>query len=225
MISAWFPSAEHPYSHLIDTLKDGKIKFFNPQKFNDPRYGEFRKSFLNQNVLFVRSLYFLFFIITSFLLPCVDKLPLSIRVLLEAAIRNCDGFYTKEDDVQSILEWRQQQNIAEVPFIPARVLLQDFTWVWLGSCQHQLLCLPICCLLYLRLVWICFNSGIPAMVDLAAMRDVVAKHGVDPNLVNPKCPTDLIVDHSLQIDYSKWCVCLYVFHSFFLATLLKYLKP
>lgn len=49
------------------------------------------------------------------------------------------------------------------------------------------------------------------MVDLAAMRDAVAKHGVDPSLVNPKCPTDLIVDHSLQIDYSKWCVCVYFF--------------
>uniref|UniRef100_A0A7N6ANA4 Iron-responsive element-binding protein 2 n=1 Tax=Anabas testudineus TaxID=64144 RepID=A0A7N6ANA4_ANATE len=135
-----FPSAEHPYSHLIDTLEHGGLKFFNPQKFNDPRY---------------------------------DKLPLSIRVLLEAAVRNCDGFYTKEGDVQSILDWQQQQNKAEVPFSPARVLLQDFT-------------------------------GIPAMVDLAAMRDAVAKHGLDPSLVNPKCPTDLIVDHSLQIDYSKW---------------------
>uniref|UniRef100_A0A8C2XJC8 Iron responsive element binding protein 2 n=1 Tax=Cyclopterus lumpus TaxID=8103 RepID=A0A8C2XJC8_CYCLU len=136
--------AEHPYNHLIDTLKDGRIKFFNPQKLNDPRY---------------------------------DKLPLSIRVLLEAAIRNCDGVYTKEDDVQNLLDWQQQQNEAEVPFSPARVLLQDFT-------------------------------GIPAMVDLAAMRDAVAKHGGDPGLVNPKCPTDLIVDHSLQIDYSKWCVSL-----------------
>lgn len=57
-----------------------------------------------------------------------------------------------------------------------------------------------------------FDSGIPAMVDLAAMRDAVAKHGMDPSLVNPKCPTDLIVDHSLQIDYSKWCVCFYIFH-------------
>lgn len=46
------------------------------------------------------------------------------------------------------------------------------------------------------------------MVDLAAMRDAVAKQGFDPSLVNPKCPTDLIVDHSLQIDYSKWCVCI-----------------
>ncbi|XP_070764121.1 iron-responsive element-binding protein 2 isoform X1 [Enoplosus armatus] len=136
------PVKEHPYSHLIDTLKDGRIKFFDPQKLNDPRY---------------------------------DKLPLSIRVLLEAAIRNCDGFYTKEEDVQNILDWQQQQNKAEVPFSPARVLLQDFT-------------------------------GIPAMVDLAAMRDAVAKHGVDPGLINPKCPTDLIVDHSLQIDYSKCAI-------------------
>uniref|UniRef100_A0A8C7Z5I3 Iron-responsive element-binding protein 2 n=1 Tax=Oryzias sinensis TaxID=183150 RepID=A0A8C7Z5I3_9TELE len=101
-----------------------------------------------------------------------DRLPLSIRVFLEAAIRNCDGFYTTEGDVENILDWQQQQDKAEVPFTPARVLLQDFT-------------------------------GIPAMVDLAAMRDAVAKHGEDPSLVNPKCPTDLIVDHSLQIDFSK----------------------
>ncbi|XP_033941096.1 iron-responsive element-binding protein 2 [Pseudochaenichthys georgianus] len=133
------PVKEHPYSHLIDTLQDGKIQFFNLQKLSDPRY---------------------------------DKLPLSIRVLLEAAVRNCDGFFTKEEDVQNVLDWQQQQSKAEVPFSPARVLLQDFT-------------------------------GIPAMVDLAAMRDAVAKHGMDPSLVNPKCPTDLIVDHSLQIDYSK----------------------
>ncbi|MED6293962.1 Iron-responsive element-binding protein 2 [Characodon lateralis] len=133
---------DHPYAHLIDTLKDGSIKFFNPRKLGDPRY---------------------------------DKLPLSVRILLEEAIRNCDGFYTKEEDVQNILDWQQQQGKVEVPFSPARVLLQDFT-------------------------------GIPAMVDLAAMRDAVAKHGVDPNLVNPKCHTDLIVDHSLQIDYSKCAI-------------------
>lgn len=58
---------------------------------------------------------------------CVDKLPLSIRVLLEAAVRNCDGFFTKEEDVQNVLDWQQQQSKAEVPFSPARVLLQDFT--------------------------------------------------------------------------------------------------
>lgn len=56
-----------------------------------------------------------------------DKLPLSIRILLEAAIRSCDGFYTRERDVQNILDWQQQQEKAEVPFSPARVLLQDFT--------------------------------------------------------------------------------------------------
>ncbi|KAM9854396.1 iron-responsive element-binding protein 2 [Aulostomus maculatus] len=133
---------EHPYSHLIDTLTDGRIKFFNPQKLNDARY---------------------------------DKLPLSMRIFLEAAIRKCDGFYIKEEDVQNIIDWQQQQEKAEVPFSPARILLQDFT-------------------------------GIPAMVDLAAMRDAVAKHGMDPSLVNPKCPTDLIVDHSLQIDYSKCAI-------------------
>ncbi|XP_030626139.1 iron-responsive element-binding protein 2 [Chanos chanos] len=104
-----------------------------------------------------------------------EKLPLCIRVLLEAAVRKCDGFYVKKKDVENILDWQQQQNVAEVPFSPARVLLQDFT-------------------------------GIPAMVDLAAMRDAVAKNGVDPSLVNPKCPTDLIVDHSLQIDFSKCAI-------------------
>lgn len=62
-------------------------------------------------------------------------------------------------------------------------------------------------------------SGIPAMVDLTAMRDAVAKHGVDPSLVNPKCPTDLIVDHSLQIDYNKWYVYT---HPLWLANSLKW---
>uniref|UniRef100_A0A8C7RFL2 Iron-responsive element-binding protein 2 n=1 Tax=Oncorhynchus mykiss TaxID=8022 RepID=A0A8C7RFL2_ONCMY len=130
---------EHPFNHLIDTLKDGDRKYFNPQKLNDARY---------------------------------DKLPLSIRVLLEAAIRKCDGFYVKEEDVHNILDWSEQQNVAEVPFPPARVLLQDFT-------------------------------GIPAMVDLAAMRDAVTKHGVDPGLVNPVCPTDLIVHIVLVIVFCR----------------------
>nr|XP_057930795.1 iron-responsive element-binding protein 2 [Doryrhamphus excisus] len=107
--------------------------------------------------------------------PRYVKLPLSIRILLEAAIRSCDGLYIKEEDVENILDWEQQQANAEVPFSPARVLLQDFT-------------------------------GIPAMVDLAAMRDAMIKHGVDPSLVNPKCPTDLIVDHCLQKDFSKCAI-------------------
>uniref|UniRef100_A0A673L015 Iron-responsive element-binding protein 2 n=1 Tax=Sinocyclocheilus rhinocerous TaxID=307959 RepID=A0A673L015_9TELE len=148
---------EHPFGHLIDTLLS--------EQYEERRY------FNLQKLSDVRY----------------EKLPFCMRVLLESAIRKCDGFYIKTDDVSSILDWQTQQNQAEVAFSPARVLLQDFT-------------------------------GIPAMVDLAAMRDALAKQGVDPNLVNPRCPTDLIVDHSLQIDYKmelirnkerlqffKWC--------------------
>uniref|UniRef100_A0A4W3I375 Iron-responsive element-binding protein 2 n=1 Tax=Callorhinchus milii TaxID=7868 RepID=A0A4W3I375_CALMI len=101
-----------------------------------------------------------------------NLLPYSIRVLFEAAVRNCDGFHIKKEDALNILDWKNQQNNADVPFWPARVLLQDFT-------------------------------GIPAVVDFAAMREAVKKLGGDPAKVNPVCPTDLIVDHSLQIDYSK----------------------
>ncbi|XP_048472977.1 iron-responsive element-binding protein 2 [Rhincodon typus] len=104
--------------------------------------------------------------------PRYVRLPFSIRVLLEAAVRNCDGLHIKKEDALTILDWKKQQNQADVPFWPARVLLQDFT-------------------------------GIPAVVDFAAMREAVKKHGGDPSKVNPVCPTDLIVDHSIQIDFSK----------------------
>ncbi|KFM03979.1 Iron-responsive element-binding protein 2, partial [Aptenodytes forsteri] len=100
-------------------------------------------------------------------------LPYSIRVLFESSIRNCDGFLVKETDAMNILDWKTKQNNVEVPFCPARVVLQDFT-------------------------------GIPAMVDFAAMREAVRNAGGDPMKVNPACPTDLTVDHSLQIDFSKW---------------------
>uniref|UniRef100_A0AAY4DIW5 Iron-responsive element-binding protein 2 n=1 Tax=Denticeps clupeoides TaxID=299321 RepID=A0AAY4DIW5_9TELE len=140
----WFMFfSDHPFSNLIDSITN--------EKGEDGKY--FNPLKLND--------------------PRYEKLPLSIRILLEAAVRKCDGFYVKKEDVLAILDWQHQQGVAEVPFAPARVLLQDFT-------------------------------GIPAMVDLAAMRDAVAKYGEDPNLVNPKCPTDLIVDHALQIDFSKW---------------------
>ncbi|KFP20104.1 Iron-responsive element-binding protein 2, partial [Egretta garzetta] len=102
-----------------------------------------------------------------------DTLPYSIRVLFESSIRNCDGFLVKETDAMNILDWKTKQNNVEVPFCPARVVLQDFT-------------------------------GIPAMVDFAAMREAVRNAGGDPVKVNPACPTDLTVDHSLQIDFSKW---------------------
>ncbi|XP_028921364.1 iron-responsive element-binding protein 2 [Ornithorhynchus anatinus] len=104
-----------------------------------------------------------------------DVLPYSIRVLLEAAVRNCDGFLVKKEDVMNILDWKVKQNNVEVPFFPARVVLQDFT-------------------------------GIPAMVDFAAMREAVKNLGGDPKKVHPACPTDLTVDHSLQIDFSKCAI-------------------
>uniref|UniRef100_A0A669NYB0 Iron-responsive element-binding protein 2 n=1 Tax=Phasianus colchicus TaxID=9054 RepID=A0A669NYB0_PHACC len=104
-----------------------------------------------------------------------DILPYSIRVLFESSIRNCDGFLVKETDAMNILDWKTKQNDVEVPFCPARVVLQDFT-------------------------------GIPAMVDFAAMREAVRNAGGDPVKVNPACPTDLTVDHSLQIDFSKCAI-------------------
>ncbi|KAG8144901.1 hypothetical protein E2320_013305 [Naja naja] len=104
-----------------------------------------------------------------------DLLPYTIRVMLETAVRNWDGFLVKEGDVMNILDWQAKQNNVEVPFCPARVLLQDFT-------------------------------GIPAMVDFAAMREAVKNLGGDPTGVHPVCPTDLTVDHSLQIDFSKCAI-------------------
>lgn len=102
-------------------------------------------------------------------------LPFSIRVLLESAVRNCDEFQIKSSDVENILNWQVHQNSEhgiEVPFLPSRVLLQDFT-------------------------------GVPAVVDFAAMRDAVKKLGGDPNKINPLCPVDLVIDHSVQVDFSR----------------------
>ncbi|XP_073475277.1 iron-responsive element-binding protein 2 [Aquarana catesbeiana] len=103
-----------------------------------------------------------------------DTLPYCIRVVLETVVRNCDGVLVKEEDAYKVLEWKNKCESQEVPFLPARVVLQDFT-------------------------------GIPAMVDFAAMRDAVKKLGSDPAFVNPVCATDLIADHSLQLDFTK-CV-------------------
>ncbi|TMS01843.1 Cytoplasmic aconitate hydratase [Larimichthys crocea] len=102
-----------------------------------------------------------------------DRLPFSIRVLLESAVRNCDEFLVKRSDVESILNWKQTQTqTVEVPFRPARVILQDFT-------------------------------GVPAVVDFAAMRDAVMKLGGDPEKINPVCPADLVIDHSIQVDFNR----------------------
>lgn len=103
-------------------------------------------------------------------LSSLEKLPYSIRVLLESAIRNCDEFNVKKADVEKILNWVENSTKdVEIPFKPARVILQDFT-------------------------------GVPAVVDLAAMRDAMKRLGGDPNKINPLCPVDLVIDHSVQVD-------------------------
>ncbi|CAI5456086.1 unnamed protein product [Caenorhabditis angaria] len=99
------------------------------------------------------------------------ELPISIKYLLEAAVRHCDEFHVLKKDVETILDWKNsQRNQAEIPFKPARVILQDFT-------------------------------GVPAVVDLAAMRDAVQNMGADPAKINPVCPVDLVIDHSVQVDH------------------------
>lgn len=104
--------------------------------------------------------------------PRLEKLPYSIRILLESAIRNCDEFEVNSGDVENILDWEKKASKQiEIPFKPARVILQDFT-------------------------------GVPAVVDLAAMRDAVARMGGDPKKINPLCPVDLVIDHSVQVDVS-----------------------
>nr|XP_057923110.1 cytoplasmic aconitate hydratase [Doryrhamphus excisus] len=105
--------------------------------------------------------------------PRYDSLPFSIRVLLESAVRNCDGFLVKQSNVEDILNWKEtQMQTVEIPFMPARVILQDFT-------------------------------GVPAVVDFAAMRDAVIKLGGNPEKINPVCPADLVIDHSVQVDFNK----------------------
>jgi len=100
----------------------------------------------------------------------ISHLPFSIKVLLEAVLRHCDGELVTEEDVQSLARWNAKTPAArEVPFKPARVILQDFT-------------------------------GVPAVVDLAAMRSAMKRLGGDPSKINPLVPVDLVIDHSVQVD-------------------------
>ena len=101
----------------------------------------------------------------------LSSLPYSIRILLEAALRKCDGFLVTEEDVKRIASWSPTQSPAEIPFMPSRVILQDFT-------------------------------GVPAVVDIAALRDAMVALGGDPSKVNPQVPVDLVIDHSVQVDIS-----------------------
>jgi aconitate hydratase len=101
----------------------------------------------------------------------VAALPYSIRILLESVLRNCDGYQVTDRDVRNLAGWQPVRRAAiEVPFKPARVVLQDFT-------------------------------GVPAVVDLAAMRSAMRRLGGDPKRINPLVPVDLVIDHSIQVDH------------------------
>jgi aconitate hydratase len=100
----------------------------------------------------------------------ISRLPVSIRIVLESVLRNYDGKKVKEEDVRALANWRPNaERTGEVPFIVARIVLQDFT-------------------------------GVPLLVDLAAMRSTVARLGKDPRIIEPLVPVDLVVDHSVQVD-------------------------
>ncbi|KAL8436192.1 hypothetical protein ACSSS7_001922 [Eimeria intestinalis] len=137
----------HPFAHLVENIEGFEEKLYNIQKLGKDQ---------------------------------VCRLPHCVRVLLECAVRNCDGFLVTEADVDRILSWDPSTNSQtskpsaslDVPFIPARVLLQDFT-------------------------------GVPCVVDLAAMRDAMVELGCDPMQINPKVPVDLVVDHSVQVDKAR----------------------
>ncbi len=101
----------------------------------------------------------------------VSKLPVSIRIVLESVLRNCDGKKITEAHVRQLANWKPQaQRTEEIPFVVARIVLQDFT-------------------------------GVPLLADLAAMRGVAGRMGKNPKLIEPLVPVDLVVDHSVQIDH------------------------
>src|ERR1700757_2686283 len=101
----------------------------------------------------------------------ISRLPVSIRILLESVLRNCDGKKVRRKDVEALAKWNAKAPAnAEIPFVVARIVLQDFT-------------------------------GVPLIVDLAAMRSAVQRLGRDPKIIEPLVPVDLVVDHSVQVDF------------------------
>lgn len=100
----------------------------------------------------------------------VDHLPFSIRILLENVLRNYDGFSITDEHVQTLLNWSPNPVDKDIPFKPARILMQDFT-------------------------------GVPAVVDMASLRAEFIRHGKDGQKINPAIPVDLVIDHSVQVDY------------------------
>src|SRR5437867_2711805 len=102
----------------------------------------------------------------------VSKLPVSIRLVLESVLRNCDGKKVNDQNVRALANWKPNEpRTEEIPFIVARIVLQDFT-------------------------------GVPLLVDLAAMRAAGARLGKNPKIIEPLVPVDLVVDHSVQVDYA-----------------------
>ncbi|MGH8712784.1 MAG: aconitase family protein, partial [Casimicrobiaceae bacterium] len=101
----------------------------------------------------------------------VARLPVSIRIVLESVLRNCDGKKVTEEHVRQLANWAPNApRTEEIPFVVARVVLQDFT-------------------------------GVPLLCDLAAMRGVAQRVGKNPKVIEPLVPVDLVVDHSVQVDY------------------------
>jgi len=101
----------------------------------------------------------------------ISRLPVSIRIVLESVLRNCDGKKVRRKDVETLASWNAKKPAnEEIPFVVARIVLQDFT-------------------------------GVPLVVDLAAMRSAVKQLGGDPKIIEPLVPVDLVVDHSVQVDF------------------------
>ncbi len=101
----------------------------------------------------------------------ISRLPISIRIVLESVLRNCDGKKVRRKDVETLANWNAKKPAnEEIPFVVARIVLQDFT-------------------------------GVPLVVDLAAMRSAVERVGGDPGIIEPLVPVDLVVDHSVQVDF------------------------
>jgi aconitate hydratase len=103
--------------------------------------------------------------------PHIRKLPVSVRIVLESVLRNCDGLKVTPEHVAELANWQAKaERTAEIPFVVARVVLQDFT-------------------------------GVPLLADLAAMRNVAEGLGKNPKRIEPLVPVDLVVDHSVMIDH------------------------
>ncbi|MCA9924558.1 MAG: aconitate hydratase, partial [Anaerolineales bacterium] len=110
----------------------------------------------------------------------IERLPFSIKVLLEALLRNCDGYIVTPEDVEKLAGYHAPKPAQdELPFKPGRVILQDFT-------------------------------GVPAVVDLAALRSAMARLGGDPKKINPQVPVDLVIDHSVQVDAFGSAAALFI---------------